>query len=167
MLNKRYLTLGQPLKNSTLVCIYISCSALKFHASSSLLLSLSTCKVCGFWQLSSPMHPHPLVHGISFFSANAVVIGSTRQLFAFSHCQFHDSNWCSFFCHQYRHDYVIIHLPSIMKRRGQPLHRSQTSFPYHCLVICPLGVMLNAVKCWWQSFDSLFLLAENPLSVKY
>ena len=128
MLNKRYLTFGQPLKSSTLICTYISCSALKFLAPSSLLSSLSTCKVCGFWQLSSPMHPHPSVHVISFFSANVMVIGSTRRLFAFAHCQFHDSNWCSFFCHQYRYDYIITRLPSITKRRGSPLHRLQTSF---------------------------------------
>ena len=40
-------------------------------------------------------------------------------------------------------------------------------FSIHCLVICPLDVMLNAVRCWWQSLVSLFLLAENPVSVKY
>lgn len=103
------------LRNSPVICIYMSFSALKFHASLSILSSLS---ICGFCQLSSPMHSHPSVHRISFFSANATVIGSTTRLFAFAHCQFHDSNWCSFFCYQYRNDHVITHLPSINKRRG-------------------------------------------------
>ena len=147
----------------------MSCSALKFHASLSLLSSLSTCKVCGFWQLSSPMHSHPSVHGISFFSANATVLLHLQDDFSHLHTvnSMIPTGAASFVINTGMIALSHIFHP-LMRGEGSPcIGCMQTSFPYYCLVLCVLDVMLNAISCWWQSFVSLFLLAENPASVKY
>lgn len=146
----------------------MSCSALKFHASLSLLSSLSTCKVCGFWQLSSPMHSHPSVHGISFFQqmqrwldlqddfSHLHTVSSMIPTGAASFLISTGMITLSHICHP------------LIRGDGSPcIGCMQTSFPYYCLVLCVLHVMLNAISCWRQSLVLLFLLAENPASAKY
>lgn len=147
----------------------MSCSALKCHASSSLLSSLSTCKVCGFWQLSSPMHQHPSVRGISFFFRQMQWWLDLQDDFTHLHTvsSMIPTGAASFVINTGMITFSHICHP-LTRGEGSPcIGYMQTSFPYYCLVLCELDVMLNAVSCWWQSFSSLFLLAENPAFVKY